>query len=185
MAAVTTRPELRIRWNSEGVEGNVHIALWRGTPVNQLDRLLLATENDGEEIWTVTGLTLADSCFVIIASESDTSIHDLSDLPFRITGGTPIDPRQNLLPTEIALRAPFPNPFNATFDCSVLNAQPARVSIVVFDALGGAVTRLFDGEQPAGFLRTTWHADQFASGMYFVRMQSAEFSDVVRVHLIK
>jgi len=176
--------ELRIRWNSEGVFGNVHVALWRGTPVNQLDTLFFSTENDGEEIWTVTG-PVADSCFVIIASESDTSIHDLSDLPFRITGGTPIDPRDIALPTEIALRAPFPNPFNATLTVPFELPQPARVSIVVFDVLGREVTRLFDGEQPAGYLRATWHADQFASGMYFVRMQSAEFSDVVRVHLIK
>ncbi|MBK8130922.1 MAG: T9SS type A sorting domain-containing protein [bacterium] len=176
--------QLRIRWDSEGISGNVHVALWRGAPIHDLDTLFLSTENDGEEIWTITGPN-ADSCFVIIASESDTSIHDLSDAPFRIQGGTPIDPSGVLLPNVVALGAPYPNPFNATLTVPFELPQPADVRIVVFDVLGREVEELFDGKQPAGFLRATWQAHAHASGLYFVRMQSADFTDVKRVHLIK
>ncbi|MCB9357756.1 MAG: T9SS type A sorting domain-containing protein [Calditrichaeota bacterium] len=175
---------LRIRWESEGLPAGVHVGLWRGAPVNAFDTLFVATENDGEEEWTITG-PAADSCYVIIASEADTSIHDISDVHFRITGGTSADPRNQAIPQEISLGLPYPNPFNSTLTIPFDLPQPAHVTITIFDVLGREVATLDEGLRPAGYLRTQWQADRVTSGMYFVRMQSEEFSDVRRVQLIK
>lgn len=179
---VTT--QIRIRWESEGLPAGVHIGLWRGAPVNRLDTLFLAAENDGEEFWTITG-PAADSCFVVITSETDTSIHDASDTPFRITGGSAADPHNGALPTELAMGLPYPNPFNATLTVPFDLPNPAQVKIVVFDILGREVAQLVNEQRPAGFLRVAWDAASASSGLYFVRMQASDFSDVRRVQLLK
>lgn len=176
--------QLRIRWSSEGIPAGVHIGLWRGAPVNALDTLFLAVEDDGEQNWQITGPE-ADSCYIIIVSETDTSIHDISDAPFRITGGVSANPRNGELPTVIALGQPYPNPFNATLTVPFDLPQPAHVTITVFDVLGREVTQLVNELRPAGNLRAQWQAMHASSGMYFVRMQAAEFTDVKRVQLIK
>ncbi|MBK6767364.1 MAG: T9SS type A sorting domain-containing protein [bacterium] len=176
--------EIRIRWQSEGLPSGVSIGLWRGAPVNRLDTLYVATENDGEEFWTITG-PAADSCYVIITAENDSSIHDLSDVPFVIHGGTAADPRTGAVPQELAMGLPYPNPFNATLTVPFDLPQPAHVQISVFDILGREVAKLVNEQRPAGFLRVGWDAASVSSGMYFVRMTSTDFSDVRRVQLLK
>ncbi|MBL0062047.1 MAG: T9SS type A sorting domain-containing protein [bacterium] len=176
--------QIRIRWTSEGIAGNVQIGLWRGAPINDFDTLFVSTENDGDEAWTITG-PACDSCYVVIASEADTSIHDISDASFRITGGVNADPHNAGLPTELAMGSPYPNPFNASLTVPFELPQMSHVSITVFDVLGRQVAQLLDETRPAGYLRMMWEAASAPSGLYFVRMQAADFSDVKRVQLLK
>ncbi|MCB1060012.1 MAG: T9SS type A sorting domain-containing protein [Calditrichaeota bacterium] len=182
--SIDVTQNIRIRWSSVGVQGNVHVGLWRGAPVNQLDTLFYSTENDDDVEWTVTG-PASDSCYIVIVSEADTSIHDVSDAPFRITGGTAADPRNSGVPTKLAMGLPYPNPFNATLTVPFEVPQLTKVKITVFDVLGREVAQLLDDTKPAGFLRVSWDATRMSSGLYFVRMQANDFSDVRRVNLLK
>ncbi|MCC6476208.1 T9SS type A sorting domain-containing protein, partial [bacterium] len=175
---------IRIRWSGEGLPAGVSIGLWRGAPVNRLDTLFLSTENDGDEEWVVTG-PASDSCYIVITAEGDTSIHDISDASFRITTGSAIDPRDAELPNEIALGAPYPNPFNAQVTIPFALPKDADVKVVVFDLLGREVMTLEEGRRRAGYLHAQWNATNFASGTYFVQMRSEEFTDVRRLILMK
>lgn len=176
--------QIRVRWTSEGIAGNVQIGLWRGAPLNTFDTLFVSTENDGDEEWTITG-PACDSCYIVIASEADTSIHDISDASFRITGGTAVNPRDVGLPTEMAMGLPYPNPFNAMLTVPFELPQMSQVKITVFDVLGRAVAELLNEQRPAGFLRVAWEASNVPSGTYFVRMEAPEFVEVKRVMLLK
>ncbi len=175
---------IRIRWNSEGINGNVHVGVWRGAPINALDTLFFSTANDGDVEWTISG-PAADSCYIVIASEADTSIHDYSDGPFTITGGVDVSPRDIGLPTELAMGLPFPNPFNAMLTVPFELPQISHVKITIFDVLGREVAQLVDATKPAGYLHVSWDASHLSSGLYFVRMRSNDFSDVRRVQLLK
>lgn len=179
-----TGQTIRVRWTSDGVSGNVHIGVWRGAPVNSFDTLFVATENDGDEEWLITG-PASDSCYIVIASAADTSVHDISDAPFRITGGTNVNPRDIGVPTELAMGLPYPNPFNAMLTVPFELPQMAHVKITVFDVLGRAIAELLNEQRPAGFLRVGWDASRAPSGTYFVRMEAPDFVEVKRVMLIK
>ncbi len=51
---------------------------------------------------------------------------------------------------EVALGAPFPNPFSDRTTLSVATATTQRVSVVVYDMLGREIERLYDGTMQGG-----------------------------------
>ncbi len=102
-----------------------------------------------------------------------------------LQAGTAADPRNGAMPTELAMGLPYPNPFNASLTVPFELPQMSHVNITVFDVLGREVAQLVDETRPAGYLRVSWDAASAPSGLYFVRMQAADFSDVKRVQLLK
>jgi hypothetical protein len=87
-----------------------------------------------------------------------------------------VDARQSdrATPNEFALRQNYPNPFNPTTTISYQLNEPARVEINVYDALGSLVETLHSGAQNPGTHRLTWNAANYASGVYFARLQAID-----------
>jgi hypothetical protein len=82
--------------------------------------------------------------------------------------GNIIDERQ--LPTETALSANYPNPFNPTTTINYQLATPGFVTLKLYNVLGEEVARLVDEGKDAGYYTTTWNANANASGIYYLRM---------------
>ena len=77
------------------------------------------------------------------------------------------------LPTKVALYPAYPNPFNpiTTLQFDVPNAEVIHsISLNIFDMRGRQVETLVNGSMLPGSYRIQWHADQFASGMYFAKL---------------
>ena len=77
------------------------------------------------------------------------------------------------LPTKVALYPAYPNPFNPTtnLQLEVPNAEVIQsISLNIFDMRGRQVETLVNGSMLPGSYRIQWHADQFASGMYFAKL---------------
>ena len=47
----------------------------------------------------------------------------------------------------------------------------------VYNVLGQVVTTLVDGAQTAGYKSAEWNASNFASGVYFYRLEAVSVSD--------
>ena len=96
---------------------------------------------------------------------------------------------QELLPSEYALEAAYPNPFNPTTEIRFALPEAADVRLVVYDALGREVARLVDGPVAAGYQHATFEASGLPSGVYLYRLEaqgSAEtFSKTGRMVLVK
>ncbi len=78
-----------------------------------------------------------------------------------------------LLPTKVALYPAYPNPFNpiTTLQFDVPNEEVIQsISLNIFDIKGRQVETLVNGSMLPGSYRIQWHADQFASGMYFAKL---------------
>lgn len=88
-------------------------------------------------------------------------------------------------PTEFALHAPHPNPFNPTTTLSYDLPEGGEVSLVIFDIQGREAARLVDGWHSAGVYEKIWHAAGMPSGIYFARLQANEFSQTRKLLLIK
>jgi hypothetical protein len=88
------------------------------------------------------------------------------------------------LPTEFAVRANYPNPFNAktliNFDLPV----KSDVNISIYSITGQLVEKI-SGNYEAGTHSVTWDASDVASGVYFYTVSAADFSQTMKMTLLK
>ncbi|MCB2199127.1 T9SS type A sorting domain-containing protein [bacterium] len=92
----------------------------------------------------------------------------------------------NQLPTEFAIRAAYPNPFNPTLHVVVAVPHAAPLKAVVYDLLGRKVATLTDNRpfQP-GYHMLSW-TPQGSSGVYFVRLEAGnEWQAMRKVVFVK
>ncbi len=89
------------------------------------------------------------------------------------------------IPNEFLLSQNYPNPFNPTTTINYSVSKESFVSIIVYDALGREITTLVNDEMPAGNYKTIFNGSHLASGIYFYRMVSGNFSEVKKLLLLK
>jgi hypothetical protein len=89
------------------------------------------------------------------------------------------------IPTEFSLLPNYPNPFNPTTVISYQLPVISRVELSVYNLLGQRVATLVNTDQQPGQHQVEWDASGFASGVYFYRLQTAEFQDIKKMVLIK
>jgi len=65
----------------------------------------------------------------------------------------------------------YPNPFNPTTTITYRLNEPGMVNLVIYDLLGRKVTTLVDEMKSPGSYEATWNARDFASGVYFYRIE--------------
>lgn len=87
--------------------------------------------------------------------------------------------------TTYSLAQNFPNPFNPTTNISFSLPKAGFVNISVYDITGKLVQELVNNNMSAGKYNTTWDADNFASGVYFYKIQSGDFTEMKKMSLIK
>lgn len=73
-------------------------------------------------------------------------------------------------PTVLVLHPPAPNPSRGAARVQVDLPSPARVRLVVYDALGREVAVALDEERPAGRHTVALATDVLATGVYVVRL---------------
>ncbi len=106
----------------------------------------------------------------------------------------------NNIPVEFGLSQNYPNPFNPTTTINYSIPKTSFVTIKVYDIIGNEVATLVNGEKQAGrysvrLSSRTLSGRQlasgafanagYASGVYFYRMQAADFSNTKKLVLIK
>jgi len=98
--------------------------------------------------------------------------------------------RRSTLPEVFALHQNSPNPFNPVTAIKYDMPKAGDVQIAVFNVLGQRVTDLVDGYQEAGSHEVVWNGkddggSSVASGIYFYRIKTSEFSDTKKMLLLK
>jgi len=94
------------------------------------------------------------------------------------------------LPTVYALSQNYPNPFNPTTTIDYSIPKSGNVELVIFNMTGQKVRTLISGKQDAAFYKIVWDGrndlgENVASGMYFYRLASGNFSKIAKMILIK
>jgi hypothetical protein len=99
-----------------------------------------------------------------------------------VTGVTPISGN---VPGSYELKQNFPNPFNPTTTIRFNIPKTGFVSLKVYDVLGNEVTTLVNEELTANSYEISMNAGALASGVYFYKLVSGDFTDVKKMILVK
>ena len=95
---------------------------------------------------------------------------------------------QNLgseLPTEYKLHQNFPNPFNPSTTINFDIIKAGVVKIVLYDILGKEVKMIVDEYAEPGRYKVEFKAENLASGLYFYKITSNDFTDVKKMLIVK
>jgi hypothetical protein len=90
-----------------------------------------------------------------------------------------------VLPASFALGQNYPNPFNPSTEISFSLPAASDVTLSVYNMLGQTVAVLADEHMSAGHHTVTWDGSQVASGVYFYKLSTSEFTDTKKMMLLK
>ena len=94
------------------------------------------------------------------------------------------------VPSTFALHPAYPNPFNpvTTISFSIPNngvKTQHAASLQIYDITGKLVETLMDEPQEPGYHTIQWNANNFSSGVYFIRLESGTYSQSQKLILLK
>jgi hypothetical protein len=79
----------------------------------------------------------------------------------------------------------YPNPFNPATVINFTLPAPSNVKVIVYDALGNQIDVIADGVKSAGSHSVKWNATNYASGIYFYKLEADNFVQVRKMILMK
>ncbi|MCB1319087.1 MAG: T9SS type A sorting domain-containing protein, partial [Leptospiraceae bacterium] len=94
------------------------------------------------------------------------------------------DPSQ-ALPITYALSQNYPNPFNPSTTIAFQMPKSGHATLQIFNTLGQLVATLVDKQLPAGRHSVVFKTGEFASGIYFYRLQTGDFSQTNKMMFMK
>ena len=163
-----------LAWD-EAQEGDFNYFSVYGSSASHFDESVvligytIGTEMDvSEDIYTYYHVTATD----FAGNEGDASSLE------NVYAGLP---KAEDLPAVHALRQNQPNPLEASTAIAFDLPKPGVVNLRIFDVEGRLVRTLTDGAWPAGRHSVIWHGydgkgNMAGSGIYFVRMEAADFT---------
>lgn len=89
------------------------------------------------------------------------------------------------IPLEYALAQNYPNPFNPSTIISYSIPEAGFVNLKLYDVLGNEIKSLVNAQQEAGKYELIFDASGLASGVYYYRIQSGEFTSTKKLMLMK
>ena len=102
-----------------------------------------------------------------------------------------IENTQNEVPTKFNLEQNYPNPFNPTTKINFsipLNKGGQRglsVKLTIYDILGREVATPINQLMKPGKYEVDWDGSNFASGVYFYKLEAGSFAETKKMVLIK
>jgi hypothetical protein len=89
------------------------------------------------------------------------------------------------IPKNYALYQNYPNPFNPETTVAFELPRSEKVAIAIYNMHGVRVATLVEGNLSAGFHKLSWNAADRPSGLYFCRFNAGEYSQTMKLILVK
>ncbi len=91
---------------------------------------------------------------------------------------------------EFLLMSNYPNPFNPETEIRFQLPEAGHVVVKIFNTLGAEIRTLMDDRREAGYHAVRWdgkdrNGNPVASGLYFYQLQTAAFSQVRKMNLLR
>lgn len=108
---------------------------------------------------------------------------DIDDIRLEVLTGTSSESLD--LPLTFALGQNYPNPFNPSTNIQYQVPESAHVSIEIYDLVGRRVATLVNEKREAGFHVVAFDGSTLASGVYLYRMHAGDFTQTMKLMLVK
>jgi beta-glucosidase len=92
---------------------------------------------------------------------------------------------KNSIPLTNRLDQNYPNPFNPSTTLSYQLSANSFVALKVYDVLGREVRTLVNEAKKSGVFEVKFDATNLPSGVYFIRMTAGDYSQLVKIALLK
>jgi hypothetical protein len=97
---------------------------------------------------------------------------------------------EGVVPPDFALRQNYPNPFNPSTTISFSLPQASKIHLDIYNLKGQLVKTLVNTDMEAGIHSVVWNGrdknnQTVASGVYFYRLSSPDYSQTKRMLLMK
>lgn len=89
------------------------------------------------------------------------------------------------VPNDYSLSQNYPNPFNPSTMIEFSLPRSGYVTLKVYNTLGEDVATLVSENLLAGRYTAEWNAANLPSGVYFYRLQAAEFLETKKLVLLR
>jgi hypothetical protein len=137
---------------------------WGGLPNSSIDDLEVRLIPGGYELWMSC---VSRGIAVLTVPLTTTSVN------------------QSHTPTTFLSAQNYPNPFNPSTTIRYELPAESQVAITILNILGQEVATLVNEVQKAGSRSVEWNASNFASGVYYYRVQAGDGFSVKKMLLLK
>ncbi len=96
-----------------------------------------------------------------------------------------IIPISTNIPDNFKLFQNYPNPFNPETNIKFDLKKREAVKLTVYDLLGKEITQLVNEELSAGTYSIKFNGSNYSSGVYFYKLQTADYSETKKMFLVK
>jgi gluconolactonase len=114
-----------------------------------------------------------------------TTFSSLYRIRLASTSTTGVSQKNPLQPQSMMLYPNYPNPFNPATQVRYSLPHGMNITLSVYDVLGRPITTLFNGFENTGLHELQWNADQYAAGIYFLRLQTDNAIQTQKMLLLK
>ena len=99
---------------------------------------------------------------------------------------TAVDERRTLnVPVAFELQQNYPNPLNAITTIRYVLPRSMHVMVSVYDVLGQKVAELVNQEKQAGVHQMLFEAGALSNGIYFYRLQTADYKATRKLRILR
>lgn len=118
------------------------------------------------------------------APQSFTSVLFTTESP-QMVGVSENPGADKIIPDIVFLRPNYPNPFNPVTNIAFGLPKDGDVKLEIYNILGAKIAVLIDSKMSSGEHNVVWNASVCASGVYFIRLQTAGEIKTSKCLLIK
>jgi len=168
---------------TKAINGQAHSHIFRAG--NKIRITVTNLDTSPDDVWF-----LGTNPFVLptlVNSSNYINLNNYTYINIPVTGVTAADLINDANKTagDITLHQNYPNPFNPSTTISYTLAKDGFVNIKVYDITGREVKVLTNEYLQAGEHEVRFNAHNLASGVYFYRVESGNFSEIKRMILVK
>jgi len=176
--------------------------VYRGPGVPSLQGKYIYGDYGTRKLWALTydGINPASNEFILTVPGSISSfgVDEAQELYITSFNGTiyRFTPKitsadDEINPTGYRLEQNFPNPFNPATTIKFNIPEESNIQIKIYNSLGKEIDTIAEGITGPGAYSREWNAEQFSSGIYFVKMTAESltsdnvFFDTIKVVFLK
>ena len=163
---VTTADEITMNWDLEQMPEHISVLL-----IDNLDGTAVNLGQEMEHSFT----TEPKGSFSATYEEALSSYPLVGEPRFslQITYNALTSKPKMVVPVDFALEPVYPNPFNPSARIRFDIPEVSRVELSVFDITGGLVETLLNDKMTPGGHEYTWEPQGLSTGVYFLRLTTA------------